>query len=119
MDLDEPLTAASLGSFVADSRNIYLLAQVDGHNAGTLHAIHYEHPGGRTHVYIDELDTDRAWRRLGVASRLMAEVLSIAREMGASEAWLGADEANHAAHALYLKLRPSEVDPGVIYSYKV
>jgi len=43
----------------------------------------------------------------------------IAREMAATALWLGADDGNDAAHALYRSLGPQEVEPGVIYSYKV
>jgi ribosomal protein S18 acetylase RimI-like enzyme len=49
----------------------------------------------------------------------MHAIRDIAHEMGADEAWLGADEGNDPAHALYRKLGPDEIDPGVIYSYRV
>jgi len=119
MEIGEPFSVGSLRGFVADVRNIYLVAHVGGQLAGTLHAIRYQHPSGSTYVYIDEVDTDEAFRRRGVATRLMAAVMEITRDSGASEAWLGADDGNDAAHALYRKLQPSEVEPGVIYSYKV
>ena len=31
----------------------------------------------------------------------------------------GADEGNEAAHALYRRLGPDEIDPGVIYSVEI
>jgi len=119
MEIGEPFTAESLSGFVADARNIYLVAHVGGQLAGTLHAICYQHPSGPTYVYIDEVDTDEVFRRRGVATRLMGAVMEIGRDAGASEAWLGADDGNEAAHALYRKLQPSDMDPGVIYTYKV
>jgi aminoglycoside 3-N-acetyltransferase I len=119
MQIGEPITLQSLNNFLVDTRNVYLVAHIGGELAGALHAMHYTHPSGHTYVYVDELDTDEAFRRRGVATRLMKAIRDIAREMGADEAWLGADDGNDAAHALYRKLDPDEIDPGVIYSYRV
>jgi hypothetical protein len=39
--------------------------------------------------------------------------------MAATAVWLGADDGNNAAHALYRALGPQQVEPGVIYTYKI
>jgi ribosomal protein S18 acetylase RimI-like enzyme len=117
MDIEQPFTLGSLTEFLADDRNIYLTVHADGRLAGALHAIGYVHPGGQRYVYVDEVDTDEAFRRQGVASAMLKAAREIARGMGAHAVWLGADNGNDAAHALYRSLRAHEIEPGVIYTY--
>jgi ribosomal protein S18 acetylase RimI-like enzyme len=108
-----------LTEFLADGQNIYLTVHADGQLAGALHAIAYAHPAGRRYLYVDEVDTDEAFRRQGVATALLRAAGEIARGLGAYAVWLGADEGNEAAHALYRSLGPQEIEPGVIYSYGI
>jgi ribosomal protein S18 acetylase RimI-like enzyme len=118
MEIDEPFTLESLTEFLADERNIYLTVHADGMLAGTLHAIGYVHPAGQRYVYVDEVDTDEAFRRQGVASAMLKKAREIAQGMGAHAVWLGADDGNDAAHALYRSLGASEIEPGIIYTYE-
>ena len=79
MEIDEPLTLHSLTEFLADDRNIYLTVHADGRLAGALHAIGHVHPAGRRYVCVDEVDTDEAFRRQGVASAMLKAAREIAR----------------------------------------
>lgn len=119
MEIDEPFTLDSLTDFLADERNVYLTVHADGRLAGALHAIGYVHPAGQRYVYVDEVDTDEAFRRQGVASAMLKAACEIARGMGAHAVWLGADDGNDAAHALYRALGAHEIEPGVIYTYEI
>ncbi|MHB8659960.1 MAG: GNAT family N-acetyltransferase [Solirubrobacteraceae bacterium] len=84
-----------------------------------MHAIVYVHPAGQRYVYVDEVDTDEAFRRRGVATAMLRMARSIARGMGARAIWLGTDTGNEAAHALYRSLGAQEIEPGVIYTYEI
>ena len=119
MEIDEPFTLHSLTEFLADDRNIYLTVHADWRLAGTLHAIGYVHPAGQRYVYVDEVDTDRAFRRQGVATAMLKATREIARRMGARAVWLGADDGNDAAHALYRSLGAHRIEPGIIYTYEI
>ncbi len=119
MEIDKPFTPHSLTEFLADDQNIYLTVHADGQLAGTLHAIAYAHPAGNRYVYVDEVDTDEAFRRQGVASAMLVSAREIARGMGAEAIWLAADEGNDAANALYRSLEAQEIEPGVIYTYEI
>ena len=119
MEIDEPFTPGSLAEFLEDDRNMYLTVHADGQLAGALHAIGYVHPAGRRYAYVDEVDTDKAFRRQGIATAMLRTACEIARRMGAHAVWLGADEGNDAAHALYRSLGAQEVEPGVIYTYEI
>jgi len=119
MEIGEPFTQDSLIEFLSDERNVYLTVHAGGQLAGTLHAIAYIHPAGKRYLYVDEVDTDEAFRRQGVATAMMRAAREIARDMGASALWLGADDGNDAARALYQSLGAEEVEPGVIYTYDI
>ncbi len=119
MEIGEQFTQDSLNEFLADDRNIYLTVHAGGQLAGTLHAIVYVHPAGQRYMYVDEVDTDEAFRRRGVATAMLRVARGIARRMGAHAIWLGADTGNDGAHALYRSLRPQEIEPGVIYTYEI
>jgi ribosomal protein S18 acetylase RimI-like enzyme len=70
-------------------------------------------------VYVDEVDTDEAFRGQGVAFAMLRAACEIARGMGAHAVWLGADDGNDAAHALYRSLGARQIEPGVIYTYEI
>ena len=63
MEIGEQISLQSLNNFLVDTRNVYLVAHIGSQLAGALHAVHYVHPSGHTYVYVDELDTDEAFRR--------------------------------------------------------
>jgi aminoglycoside 3-N-acetyltransferase I len=119
MEIDEPLTQDSLTEFLTDPRNVYLTVHAGQQLAGALHGIAYAHPAGRRYLYVDEVDTDEAFRRQGVASAMLKAALEIALGMGSHAVWLGADDGNDAAHAVYRSLGPNEIEAGVIYSYEI
>ena len=112
-------SAASLREFLSSDHHIYLVAYLDGQLAGASHAYVMFHPGNHRYFYIDEVDTLPDHQRQGVATAMMKELLKLAEHYGAEEAWLGADEGNEAAYALYRSLKPSEEEPGVIFTYKL
>lgn len=117
MESGEPLTEESLGAFLADDRNVYLTVHIDGMLAGTLHAMEQLHPSGRRELYVDEVDTDEAHRRRGVAAALMRAACEIARTAGIPSVWLCTEAANGAARALYDSLEPQEAVPTMTYAF--
>lgn len=110
---------SSLKAFLADSQRFYLLAYRGGEIAGAVHGYLLLHPTGVKYLYVDEVDTVAKHRRHGVATAMMDETFQIARELGASELWLGTEHDNEPAKALYNGLHPSEIDNGPIFTYKV
>jgi aminoglycoside 6'-N-acetyltransferase I len=112
-------TAKSLKDFLRDPERFYLIGYVGSQIAGVIHGYALHHPAGVKYLYIDEVDTMERFRRQGVATAMMKEVFEIGREYGCDEAWLGTEADNDAAKALYLGLKPSEVENGPIYSWKL
>jgi len=110
---------SSLRDFLGSGNRFYVAAYVNDTLAGATHGYRLLHPTGITYWYIDEVDTLVAYRRQGVATAMMKAVLEAAAADGANEVWLGADDDNPDAKAFYQTLKPTEVDDGTIYSWKV
>ncbi len=117
-DFDNRFSPESLSGFLQDNNRVYLLAYAGRDIAGAAHAYLLQHPAGQLVAYIDEVDTAVQHRRKGVASALMAELLHWSHKQGAIEVWLGTEDDNEPAKALYRKLEPDEEDLGWIFTYK-
>lgn len=118
---DNDMTSYKLESLkkFLERGGILLLACEGDKIAGAALCYELPHPDGNDTLYVHELDTHPDFRRRGVATQLMAEAMKRAKQRGLSEVWLGADQDNPAANALYRKLGPSEVESSVTYSYRV
>jgi len=80
-------------------------AEIDGQYVGYLTAVRIHKVDERIAVlFIDELMVLSQYRRRGVASTLLREVQSIAKEIGAWRVRLCVDPDNHAARELYLRV---------------
>lgn len=62
------------------------------------------HPDKDEEFFVNELGVDDAYRRQGIAERLMHAILAEAKAMGCPVAWLGTEHLNAPALALYRKL---------------
>jgi ribosomal protein S18 acetylase RimI-like enzyme len=102
-----------------EQNGMLLLAYEGDKIAGAALCYYLPHPDGEATLYIHELDTHPDFRQQGVATQLMQEAFRLAKEMDLDEVWIGADDDNPTANALYKKLGPSEADPGTTYSYEV
>lgn len=109
----------ALKSFLINPKNILLLAYDGNKIAGAALAYEVPHPEGENYLYVHELDTHPDYRRQGVGTMLMKEVLKIAKERGCYELWLGTEDDNVAAQKLYESLNPAEIDKTITYTYKL
>lgn len=62
------------------------------------------HPDKDEEFFVNELGVDDAYRRRGIATRLLNAILAEAKAMGCPDAWLGTEHVNAPALALYRKL---------------
>jgi ribosomal protein S18 acetylase RimI-like enzyme len=102
-----------------EAGNILLLAKDEDKIAGAAIAHKLLHPAGVSSLYVHELDTHPDYRRRGVATLLMNRCTELAKEMSLTEVWLGTESHNTAANAFYRTLNPYEVEPSVIYAFRV
>ncbi|MCI5105912.1 MAG: GNAT family N-acetyltransferase [Pseudomonadales bacterium] len=70
-------------------------------------------------LYIDEVDVCADQRQKGAGKAMMRDLISISRERGCQEVWLGTEVDNIPANALYKSLQPNEIEQFVGYSYRV
>ncbi|MBY0423454.1 MAG: GNAT family N-acetyltransferase [Parvularculaceae bacterium] len=87
--------------FLGDPRNLLVVALVDDLVIGQIQAVVHEHLDAPPDLFIDNLGVAPAWRRRGVARRLISLALQSGRLFGAEEAWVLTEQDNHAAQAAY------------------
>lgn len=77
------------------------------------------HPDKEVEFFVNELGVDDRYRRQGIGTRLMQAILSEAKAMGCSEAWLGTEQDNAPALGIYRKLLTTEdtEETAVIFTY--
>jgi aminoglycoside 3-N-acetyltransferase I len=103
---------------LADEATIFLAA-FDG-NEPIGFVFGYELPrrhGVPSMLFIYELEVDEAYRRQGIATRLMSELEQIARARGIGEAFVLAEPDNEAANVLYESLGGERSDT-VMWDYR-
>ena len=98
---------------------ILLLAYDGDKVAGAALCYEMPHPAGDHSLYVHELDTHPDYRRQGVATALMQELMRIGKDRGLTELWVGTETTNTGADAFYKSLKPYEIEPSFIYAYKL
>jgi aminoglycoside 6'-N-acetyltransferase I len=98
---DQPVRAERRAEFLADPRHHLVVARCDGVVVGMASAFHYLHPDKAPQLFINEVGVADTHRLRGVAKRMLARLLHLARELGCTEAWVLTDAENVAANALY------------------
>lgn len=102
--------------FRADPRHHLLVAIDAGMVVGMVTAVDYVHPDKPRQLWINEVGVAPTHQRRGIARGLLDAMLAHGREIGCTEAWLGTEETNTAANALYRAARAS-AEPFVLYSW--
>ena len=69
-------------------------------------------------LYVDEIDVCADHRRRGVGTRLMQSLTTIAEDEGCEELWLGTEEDNAPALALYRSLKPDSEEAVRGFTYE-
>jgi aminoglycoside 3-N-acetyltransferase I len=104
-----PASLARLGKLLADDKFIALTARSEGEVVGALAAyelIKFE--AERSEIYIYDLAVREPFRRRGIATGLIEQLKSIAREKGAWVIFVQADPPDQPAVELYRKLGVEE-----------
>jgi aminoglycoside 6'-N-acetyltransferase I len=115
---DEPVVPDRVAACLGEPGHIMLVALADGLVVGQAAAVVHRHPDKPTELYIDEVGVAPAFRRQGIARRLVAELLAIGRALGCAEAWVGTETDNLPARRLYEGFGASGEDC-VVYVYRL
>ena len=103
---------------LADEATIFLAAFQGDRPVGFVFG--YELPrrhGEPSILFVYELDVDVAWRRQGIATRLMNELEQVARSRGITEGFILTEPDNEAANTLYESLG-GERSETVMWNYR-
>jgi ribosomal protein S18 acetylase RimI-like enzyme len=113
---DAKIDPDRLGAFLAEPRHLMVIAVSDGVVVGQGRAIIHLSPDQADELYIDNMGVAPVRQREGIGGRILDELLAWARERGCDYAWLGTEDDNVPARALY-ESRGSKGAPMVIYEY--
>lgn len=107
---DEPVRPDRLTAYLTSPGHCLLVAIADGLIVGQCAAVIHRHPDKVTELYIDEVGVAPAYRRQGIAARMLDAICEVGRIEGCGEAWVGTDVGNIAARALYRRFahKPEE-----------
>lgn len=102
--------------FLSDARNILIVACVSDRVIAQIVAVVHHHLDAPSDLYVDNLGVAPEWRRRGLARRLLSLAFDAGAQHGAKAAWVGTEEDNDAATALYTNTGAS-VDRFMMFSY--
>jgi len=113
-------SADSLAAFAADPNRYFLVARKSDQLAGVASASiqlkPYQH---ELWLYVDEVDVVPSFRKQGVGKAMMNQLLRIAEANDCVEMWLGTENDNESALALYKSMNPDEVEAFVGFTWKI
>jgi aminoglycoside 6'-N-acetyltransferase I len=115
---DHPLIPEQVARFLADRSHFIAVAIDDGSVVGIGTANEYLHPDKPVQFWVQEMGVAPSHQRRGIGSRLLEMLLDVARERGHAEAWLGTENDNTPARALYRSLGGQE-EPFVMYTFNL
>lgn len=100
---DEPPDRAAVERYLADERNVFLLALQGDEPAGFLRGTELAQlKSERRQMFLYEIGVDERVRRRGIGRELVLFLLRHCRERGLEEVFVLTDPANDAAVKLYL-----------------
>lgn len=99
---DHPPDASAARAYLADERNVFLVAFVGHRAVGFLRGTCLNQPHtARPQMFLYEIEVERPYRRRGIGAGLVREFLAVSRERDCEEAFVFTDPANRAAVRLY------------------
>lgn len=114
---DGPPEPAATRRFLADPNHHLLLAYEGDAPAGFVSGVEVTHPDKGTEMFLYELGVDEAFRGRGTAGRLVEALCELARECGCYGMWVGTEDDNDAARAVYRATGGTEHDAGVTFDW--
>ena len=115
---DAAVDPERLAAYLAEPGHHMIVAIAGDEVVGQIAAVVHRHPDKPTELYVDEVGVAPAWRRRGVAGRLLDEMLALGKALGCEEAWVGTEHDNLAARGLY-QSRGAGAEAFVMYLFEL
>ncbi len=96
-------------AFLNDPLHELIIAYEGELAVGMITATILLHPDKKPAMFINELGTLKSHRRQGIATALTEAMITVGRQRGCVGIWLGTEEDNPGALALYRKIADDEV----------
>ena len=115
---DDQVDFEATRRFLADERNVLLIADVDGSSAGFVSGTELTHPDkSQPEMFLNELAVDERFRGLGIGRALVAELWRVAQARGCRGMWVLTDDDNVAANKVYGAAGGARVGVEVMYQW--
>jgi ribosomal protein S18 acetylase RimI-like enzyme len=99
---DEPADPEAARLYLADDRNVFLLAETEGRAVGFVRATELRQlKTTRRQMFLYEIEVDARYRRRGIGRELVDWLLRYCRERRFDEMFVFTDPSNEAAVTLY------------------
>ena len=105
-------------AFLATGVNELVVALDIGEVVGFASGTALMHPDKPTAFFIQEVGVAEAFRRQGIATRLIERIIDLARDRGCEEIWLATEGNNAPARGLYRKLGSDETEGIAVYNFR-
>lgn len=102
---DDAIRPDLLAAYLADPGHAMAIALADGVVVGQARAILNRQPDAPTALFLDNLGVTPAWKRRGVATRLVRALMDWGRDRGCAEVWVPVEADNAEATGFYRSLR--------------
>lgn len=113
---DDDIDPSRVAAYLRAPGHMMVLAIADGTVVGQACGVIHRHLDLPTELYIDNLGVAEDFRRRGVASRLLDELVAWGRAEGCEESWVATEPDNDPACALYAGRGASAI-PVVMFEY--
>jgi aminoglycoside 6'-N-acetyltransferase I len=113
---DLPVQPDLTREFLADRRHHMIVALDDGVVVGMISAVDYVHPDKARQLWINEVGVAPSHQRRGIGRRMLDAMLEHGRSLRCTEAWLGTEDDNVPARALY-ESAGSKPETFVLYEF--
>lgn len=99
--LDNPVRDEYVSAFLSGNQNIFFIAVHQHTVVGMVSGVIHNHPDKPKELWINEVGVGNAYRKRGIAKRLLNTIIDHARKCGCVGAWVLTRKDNRAANALY------------------
>jgi GNAT superfamily N-acetyltransferase len=119
---DGPAHAVATAQFLgtpgeAESRNILVLAEMDGRIVGFASGTVLDHPDKARNLFVQELGVNEEAQRRGIARALLAALRAEGRVRGCRVSWVLTEDGNTAARSTYASTGGKETTGVVMYEW--
>jgi ribosomal protein S18 acetylase RimI-like enzyme len=114
---DGPATREGTAWFLGGSRDILMLADLDGRIVGFASGSVLHHPDKPPELFIQEVGVNEDARRMGIARALVLAMRAEGRKLGCTTAWVLTESDDAAARALYAAAEGRETTGIVMYDW--